>query len=86
MPYLFVGPTEKIFPVGQHRLFEFFERFDSGICLYRLNGVWYEDTFPAQDTLDLADIVYLGGHEYVVDNSTAAELTAAGYGEFLTEL
>lgn len=86
MPYRFVTPTVKVFPVGPHRLYEFFERLDTGVTVYKTGGTYYDDPFPAQDTLDAADVVYLGGHVHIVTNAVAAELTTAGYGAYLTEI
>jgi hypothetical protein len=39
---------------------------------------------PTQDVINAADVVYLGGHEYLISSDEAAALTAAGYGSNIT--
>lgn len=39
---------------------------------------------PSQADINSADIVYLGGHSYIVSQAEAAALTAAGYGSNIT--
>lgn len=41
-----------------------------------------EDTDPG--SLANALVVYHGGHQYTISEAEAAELTAAGYGEYIT--
>jgi hypothetical protein len=84
MPYKFITPTIKTFPVGGHRLFEFFQKLDLGVTVYKINGTYYEDPYPDEDTLNIASAVYPGGHVNIVSNAVAAELTTAGYGAYLT--
>ena len=84
MPYRFVTPTVKTFPVGGHRLFEFFKAHDMGVTIYKLNGIYYEEPYPDEDTLRIATEVYAGGHVHTVSNAVAADLTTAGYGAYLT--
>jgi hypothetical protein len=45
-----------------------------------------ENRTPSQDDLADADAYYLGGHEYVVDQSAADILINAGYGEYVTPI
>ena len=78
MPYLFVPPVENEGPMGGNHLFARYTR-KQGVTVYRLAGEFYEDRFPAQDDLDLADLVYLGGHEYVVNATEKAALESVGY-------
>ena len=47
--------------------------------VFRIDGEWYEDRFPVQDDLDIADAIYLGGHEYQVTLAEKTALEAAGY-------
>ena len=84
MPYRFTTPTIKTFPVGGHRLFQFFEKINMGVTVYKLNGKYYEDPYPSEDILNTASAVYPGGHVNIVSNAVAAELTTAGYGAYLT--
>jgi len=78
MSYLFVPPVENEGPMGGNHLFARYTR-KQGVTVYRLDGEFYEDRFPAQDDLDLADLVYLGGHEYVVNATEKAALESVGY-------
>jgi hypothetical protein len=43
-------------------------------------GVWSTTTFPTEDVIKVADLFYLGGHEYEISQGTYTELTNAGYG------
>jgi hypothetical protein len=45
-----------------------------------------ENRTPYQDDLANADAYYLGGHEYVVDQSAADILINAGYSEYVTAI
>lgn len=81
MSYLFVPPVVEEGPMGGNWLFARYTR-KQGVSVYRIDGEWFEDRFPAQDELALADRVYLGGHEYPVTASEKAELEAVGYTVF----
>ena len=78
MSYLFVPPVEDEGPMGGNWLFARYTR-KQGVTVYRLNGEFYEDRFPAQDDLIDADLIYLGGHEYVVTEDEKDALEAVGY-------
>jgi len=78
MPYLFVPPVEDEGPMGGNSLFYRYTR-KQGVTVYRVDGEFYEDRFPAQDDLDEADLIYLGGHEYIVTASEKAALESVGY-------
>ena len=41
---------------------------------------------PSQDDLAAADVYYLGGHSYTLDDTAAQILINAGYSEYLTQL
>ena len=45
-----------------------------------------ESRTPYQNDLENADAYYLGGHEYVVDQSAADILINAGYSEYVTPI
>jgi hypothetical protein len=81
MPYLFVPPVENEGPMGGNWLFARYTR-KQGVTVYRLDGEFYEDRFPAQDDLVEADLVYLGGHEYVVTEEEKDALESVGYEVF----
>ena len=78
MSYLFVPPVVDEGPMGGNWLFARYTR-KQGVTVYRLDGEFYEDRFPTHDDLDLADLVYLGGHEYYVTLTEKNALQAAGY-------
>lgn len=78
MSYLFVPPVVNEGPMGGNWLFARYTR-KQGVTVYRLDGEFYEDRFPTHDDLDLADLVYLGGHEYYVTLTEKNALQAAGY-------
>ena len=80
MPYLFTPPVEDEGPMGGNWLFARYTR-KQGVTVYRVDGQFYEDRFPAQDDLVDADLIYLGGHEYVISNAEAQNLINlnAGY-------
>jgi hypothetical protein len=64
--------------MGGNHLFARYTR-KQGVTVYRLDGEFYEDRFPAQDDLIDADLIYLGGHEYVVNATEKAALESVGY-------
>ena len=78
MGYLFVPPVVDEGPMGGNWLFARYTR-KQGVSLFRIDGEWYEDRFPAQDDLDISDVIYLGGHEYVITEAEKDDLEAAGY-------
>ena len=82
MPYLFRPPTVMEGPIGTGPLFY---RYDQprGVSLLVTGTSVVEQRFPDQDQMAAADVVYLGGHEYLVDDAMAALLTSAGYGDGL---
>jgi hypothetical protein len=82
MSYLFVPPVEDEGPMGGNWLFARYTR-KQGVTVYRLDGEFYEDRFPAQDDLIDADLIYLGGHEYVVTEDEKDALESVGYEVFV---
>ena len=78
MGYLFVPPVVDEGPMGGNWLFARYTR-KQGVTVFRIDGDWYEDRFPAQDDLDMADVVYLGGHEYPITEAEKDALEAADY-------
>jgi hypothetical protein len=67
--------------MGGNWLFARYTR-KQGVTVYRVDGEFYEDRFPAQDDLIEADLVYLGGHEYVVTEEEKDALESVGYEVF----
>ena len=82
MPYIFRTPFEKQGPLGPHRLWQFYG-LERGISVVKTEEGYYETQSVSQEEMDEALAVYIGGSEYVVDDAEAADLTAAGYSEFL---
>lgn len=78
MGYLFIPPTVNEGPMGGNWLFARYTRVQ-GVSVLKINGSYVEMRFPSQDDFNLASVVYQGGHEYPVDATEAAALTAAGY-------
>ena len=78
MAYLFIPPVVDEGPMGGNWLFARYTR-KQGTSVFRIDGQWYEDRFPAQDDLDASDVFYLGGHEYYITESEKDDLEDAGY-------
>lgn len=88
--YYFMGPTVRVidmpFRDGAGRPFGPQMPRDIGLNVYRLAGVWYAEREPAYERWSAADRAYLGGHIHSVSVDEAAELTAGGYGAYLTPI
>lgn len=78
MSYLFVPPVVDEGPMGGNWLFARYTR-KQGVTVYRVDGEFYENRFPSQDELVGADLIYLGGHEYIVTEEEKDALEAVGY-------
>lgn len=50
------------------------------------NGVWSTIVSPQDDTLKNYDRVLRGGYQNPITDAEAAELTAAGYGDYIVEV
>jgi hypothetical protein len=61
------------------KLWGHFARHNTGVTLIKNNGVYVEQQYPYHDDLVAADLYYLGGHIYVVDNDEGLALIDAGY-------
>lgn len=83
--YTFRTPTIDEGPTGSTRLDQFYT-LPRGITIFKINGEYYEERYPLSSDVKEAEIAYVGGHVYIVTNSEAADLTAAGYGDYLTEI
>ena len=71
----FKTPTVEEGPAGGHRLFSFY-KLKRGITIVKIDGEYYQTRYPSQDELDTYEEVYMGGHEYIVDDATKAALIA----------
>lgn len=78
MAYRFTTPTVSEGPAGEGPLFERF-RLVRGVTVLKVDGVYYETRYPAQEEIDAADAAYIGGYSYEVDATEKAALEAAGY-------
>lgn len=85
MPYNFVTPSVKEGMQTNDPLFRYYS-LQEGITVVYDNDEFYETRYPSMDDLVNVSAYWLGGHVYVVDDSMAARLTAAGYGDYLTEI
>lgn len=56
-----------------------------GVSLLKTDGLYEQVQYPTAEQVDAADITYLGGHVYSIDSAEAADLTSAGYGDWITE-
>jgi len=86
MPYTFVTPTVPEGPAGGlHRLWDFYT-LDRGVTVIRQGAKFSQVRFPTQTLLASVDEYWIGGATHTVSDSTAADLTAAGFGDYLTEI
>jgi hypothetical protein len=81
MAYLFIPPIVEEGPMGGNWLFARYTR-KQGVTVLRIDGEYYEDRFPIQDDIDIAQYVYMGGHEYYVTEQEKNDLEDAGYEVF----
>lgn len=93
MPFRFSPPSfatgERLAPsmdATARALFGHFEAHRRGFDVRKVGGAYVQSTETYAADLDAADVVYLGGHVYVVDDVEAAALSSAGYGDQLVEL
>jgi hypothetical protein len=84
-PVVFDNPTVLPETRGLPRLlFRHYRPRPRGRTVLKIGGTYRTVDTPYGDLVDTATEVYLGGHEYVVSDTVAAALTAAGYGANLT--
>ena len=81
--YYFTPPTVDETPAGGGPLFERY-KLTRGISVLRLNGVYSSFRYPSQVQTDQATEFYLGGTKTLITQDTADQLTAQGYGEYIT--
>lgn len=56
-----------------------------GVSVYRVAGVWAQSESPDYTTVvAVTDRFYAGGHVHIITVDQAAELTAAGFGAYIT--
>jgi hypothetical protein len=78
--WLFKTPTVEEGPAGGHRLFYFY-KIDRGITIVRNdNGQYAQIRYPQDSDLLNYPVVYRGGYNYTVDDTTKASLIAGDVG------
>lgn len=75
--------AEKQDPVFRSRLGAFF-RHNVGRTVLNTGGTFTSVQYPSDSQIAAATAVYLGGHVHTITADEAAELTAAGYGAYIT--
>lgn len=78
MAYRFRTPTVSEGPAGEGTLFERF-RLVRGITVLRINGEYFQVRFPSSEEVQAAEVAYIGGYSYEVDEAEKTRLEAAGY-------
>lgn len=88
MPYTFSPPsfaTGEVFAPGMdeasRRLFGHFAPHRRGYTVRKVGDTYVQTTEAYSEDLTSADVLYMGGHTYVVSDDEAADLIAAGYGD-----
>jgi hypothetical protein len=76
----FFGPTEAVRAEGTEL---WWVKIINGVSVYRIGGVWYQQRFPSESEFSDADRFYKGGVEYTITTAEAADLTAAGFGDYI---
>jgi hypothetical protein len=56
-----------------------------GKTVVKKDGSWLEIVTPQGDFLATCDVVLRGGYTHTITSDLATELTAAGYGAYITE-
>lgn len=80
----FTPPTVDEGPAGGGPLF-FRYKISRADAVLKKNGVYTQTRVPSQDEINEADIYYAGGRGgYEISEAEAADLTAAGYGAYIT--
>jgi hypothetical protein len=87
--YKSIPPQVKETPAGWDRLLIRYG-IHRGVTVMMINGVYSSYRFPSQTETLEAQEVYLGGHEYTIDEKTKNRLTDASiggvYGDYITAL
>jgi hypothetical protein len=84
MAKIFRGPSMKIKLGRQYDLW--FVAYNWGKTVVKSNGTWSTIVSPQDSSLADYDKVLRGGYDNPITDAEAAELTAAGYGEYIVEV
>lgn len=77
--YTFRPPTVDEGPAGGHRLFYFY-KLKRGITVVKNGGTWSTLRYSVDEDLNDYSVVYRGGYNHTVDETTKTELIAANIG------
>jgi hypothetical protein len=81
MSKIFRGPTYR-YKIGRpHELW--FVSYPVGKTVIKNNGTWQTIMVPRDSDLATYQRVLRGGYDNVITDAEAAELTAAGYGDYI---
>lgn len=84
--YLFVTPYVEEGPVDWRNPLLARMTIRRGITVLKESGVYRQVRYPSQEESEAADICYIGGTEHYIEGDEITDLTAAGYGDYLTPL
>lgn len=82
MPF-FTPPTISEHPLVRHPLIRR-THLDVGVTILKENGFYRQVRYPNAAECEAADAYYQGGRTYPITEQEADDLTAAGYGAYLT--
>lgn len=54
-----------------------------GLSLYKAMGEWRVGYVPDRDLIEGLEVLYRGGHEYELTEAEDAELSAAGFSDYI---
>ena len=78
--YIFTTPIVEEGPAGDHRLFYFY-KLNRGISIaLKPTGGYEQIRYPVDGDLGAYPVVYRGGYNYTVDDTTKAALIAGNVG------
>ena len=78
--WLFTTPTVEEGPAGDHRLFSFYKITRGITIVQKPTGGYQQIRYPVDGDLDAYPVVYRGGYNYTVDDTTKAALIAGNVG------
>ena len=84
MAKIFRGPTMRIKLGMENDLW--FVSYPWSKTVVKKNGVWSTIVSPQDSSLKDYDRVLRGGYQNPITDAEAAELTAAGYGDYIDEV
>lgn len=84
LTFLFTPPG-RVELFGDHPLFGRLP-ITRGVSLLKEGTTYRQVEDPSAEEVEAADAAYLGGHVYTINGSAAADLDAAGYGAWLTQV